>query len=144
MAYQRVVLINDATTIVENTFDWDEEKDGPYPSPEGYSVVVIDKDAYIGIGFSYDSETGVFTQPPPPPPPVLTPEQLRAQNQQTQDGLKNVASYAMAPVLVSLQLGDATDEETLLAKAWQTYYRALLAVDLTVENPDWPVPPDAT
>jgi len=48
----------------------------------------------------------------------------------------------MAPILVSLQLGDATDDDTLNAKAWQAYYRELKLVDVTVAKPEWPVAPE--
>jgi len=43
---------------------------------------------------------------------------------------------------VSLQLGDATDAETVKAKAWQQYYRDLNLVDITVADPVWPVLPE--
>ncbi len=75
----------------------------------------------------------VLADPPPP-----TPEELKARNMITQANLLADASSKMASVLVSLQLGDATDEETLTAKAWQAYYRALKDVDLTVSSPVWP------
>jgi hypothetical protein len=47
----------------------------------------------------------------------------------------------MTPLFMSLQLGDATDEETIRAKAWQAYYRALQTVDVTVADPVWPPMP---
>ncbi|WP_338010184.1 tail fiber assembly protein [Pseudomonas sp. GM49] len=53
------------------------------------------------------------------------------------------ASQAIATILVSLQLGDATDDETLNAKAWQAYYRELKLVDVTVAKPEWPVAPES-
>jgi hypothetical protein len=71
-----------------------------------------------------------------PPPPTV--EQITTRNLAQQANLIADASSKMAPVLVSLQLGDATDAETLAAKAWQAYYRALKLVDLTVESPAWP------
>lgn len=74
-----------------------------------------------------------------PPPP--TPEQIANRNAITQSNLLEDASRKMAPVLVSLQLGDATDQETGIAKSWQAYYRALKLVDLTVASPAWPDPP---
>ncbi len=74
---------------------------------------------------------------------VPTPEEIMGANLNTQAYLVSKASQAMAPILVSLQLGDATDAETLEAKAWQTYYRALQAVDMTVASPTWPQPPNA-
>lgn len=73
--------------------------------------------------------------------PVLTPAQIAIMNGNEQLYRTDEASRVMAPILVSLQLGDATDEEALIAKAWQAYYRALKAVDLTVTNPVWPEKP---
>ena len=58
--------------------------------------------------------------------------------------LLSKASVAMTPLLVSLQLGDASDEETLLAQAWQQYYRDLKATNLLSENVVWPTPPEST
>lgn len=63
-------------------------------------------------------------------------------NEAQKQSLLTIASQAMAPILVSLQLGDATDEETLNAKAWQEYYRALKLVDVTLADPVWPDAPD--
>jgi hypothetical protein len=62
-------------------------------------------------------------------------------NEAQKQSLLTIASQAMAPILVSLQLGDATDEETLNAKAWQAYYRELKLVDVTLAEPVWPVAP---
>jgi hypothetical protein len=69
------------------------------------------------------------------------PIDVTAVNTVRQAELVAAASLVMAPILVSLQLGDATDEETLSAKAWQAYYRALKLVDVTASNPAWPVSP---
>lgn len=73
--------------------------------------------------------------------PKPTPEQLFAQNEGERVFRTDEASKIMTPILVSLQLGDATDEETARAKAWQTYCRALNVVDLTVQDPAWPDKP---
>ncbi|KAB0489679.1 tail fiber assembly protein [Pseudomonas vancouverensis] len=51
------------------------------------------------------------------------------------------ASQSMTPYFLALNLGNATDEETLKAKEWQMYYRDLQVVDITEESPAWPVPP---
>lgn len=83
-----------------------------------------------------DEEVQAFLNPP------LTPEIIKAANEARQSSLLAQASQAMAPILVSLQLGDATYDETVTAKAWQAYYRALTTVDMTVIEPDWPVAPE--
>lgn len=80
----------------------------------------------------------VFAAPVPYQP---SREEVLAANQAIQAGLLTQPSPAMAPVLVSLQLGDATDIEKLNAKAWQAYYRALKLVDVSSVSPAWPEPP---
>lgn len=81
-------------------------------------------------------ETELFINPP------ITPEQILWNNTNDFVFKTDIAARAMAPILVSLQLGDATDDETLRAKAWQEYYRSLRLVDLTVTDPAWPTPPE--
>jgi hypothetical protein len=39
-------------------------------APEGFSYVVVEDDAYVGIGFTVN-EDGTFTAPPPPLKPIL-------------------------------------------------------------------------
>lgn len=104
--------------------------------PEGYIAVQSD---VAQIGWSYVD--GVFSAPPPPEVIPPTPEEILIINQSHQSWLLNQASQQMAPVLVSLQLGDATDEETVVAREWQAYYRSLQLVDLTVSDPAWPAIP---
>jgi hypothetical protein len=84
---------------------------------------------------------GAITKHPFPPPPPPAPEEILSANQTQQTELKNQASQTMTPLLLSLQLGDATAEETARAKAWQAYYRLLSAVDVTVAEPEWPIIP---
>jgi hypothetical protein len=85
---------------------------------------------------------GTITKYPFPPPPPPTPEEILATNKVLQASLIAQASQAMAPILVSLQLGDATDEETVNARAWQAYYRELKLVDVSVPAPEWPITPE--
>lgn len=81
----------------------------------------------------------------PPQVYVPTPEEVVAQREAYRKQLKDQAAIAMAPVLLSLNLGDATDEETLEAKAWQSYYRQLQELEISGEGdePVWPTPPAA-
>ncbi|MDY7559979.1 tail fiber assembly protein [Pseudomonas sp. CCC3.2] len=90
-----------------------------------------DPDAYPNQGVIEDTDQRYldFFNPP---------IDVAAVNTVRQSELVAAASLVMAPILVSLQLGDATDEETLSAKAWQAYYRALKSVDVTVKSPAWP------
>lgn len=72
---------------------------------------------------------------------VPVPPEHATANAATKSALQAAASQAMTPLLLSLQLGNATDAETALAKLWQTYSRALQGVDPTASSPDWPVLP---
>lgn len=72
---------------------------------------------------------------------INPPVNIVAVNGAMQAELSYAASIAMTPLLVSLQLGNAASDETARATAWQSYYRALQAVDLTVASPTWPTQP---
>ena len=76
-----------------------------------------------------------------PFPPPSSAEKI-AVNAERQEALLRSASQAMTPLLMSLQLGNATDEETANARAWQGYCRELRAVDLAAASPTWPEKPD--
>lgn len=79
----------------------------------------------------------------PPHVYVPTPEEIAGQRENYRQQLIREASIAMAPVLLSLNLGDANDDETVTAKAWQSYYRDLMALQISGEGdePEWPSPP---
>lgn len=126
-------IINTTTNTVEGMTLWDGVSEW---SPGDGFIAVESTTVGVGIGWTYAG--GVFSEPPVVAP---TAAEILAANQLTQASLLAQASQAMAPVLVSLQLGDATTAETATAKAWQTYYRALQAIDLTVESPTWPTIP---
>jgi hypothetical protein len=79
----------------------------------------------------------------------FTPYQAPAQsqidaNKVEHERLVNKASVAMTPLLVSLQLGDASESETILAQAWQQYYRDLKAINISSSPVVWPTPPEST
>ena len=73
--------------------------------------------------------------------PELSPQMILKAKQDQKDSLLVGASQAMTPLLVSLQLGNATTDETARATAWQSYYRVLQDIDLTVTTPAWPTVP---
>lgn len=81
---------------------------------------------------------GSFSAPVPPKP---TAAETLARNTSMKESLLASASQAMTPLLVSLQLGEATPAETKSAKAWQAYVRDLKLLDLTVDDPKWPTAP---
>lgn len=124
-------LINTSTGLVESIVVWDGSSD--WSPSDGYLAVESDQAA---IGWTYTD--GVLSPPLPVPP---TPEEILAANTAAQAYMLSEASKAMTPLLLSLQLGDATAEETASARAWQAYYRKLQVVDLTAEFPAWPVAP---
>ena len=116
---------------------WDESEVSGWTPPEGCIAVQSDT---AQIGWSYAD--GVFSAPPPEPMIPPTAEEILTINQSQQSWLLTQAYQKMAPVLLSLQLGDATGDETVIATAWQTYYRSLQVVDLTIPDPAWPAIPD--
>lgn len=79
---------------------------------------------------------GVFIAPKDNTP--STQEQLEKQRTQ----LINEAKLSMVPVLVSLQLGEATESEIANAASWQTYYRSLQDLDTSAKNIVWPQAPE--
>ena len=140
-----------ADNVVVNIIIWDGNDnvaDGGWPVPTGSVMVPLEdgRVAYTGtptVGLGATLEGGIWTFVSPPPPEDIPPtaEEILAANKARQALLTADAATAMAPVLVSLQLGDATDAETATARAWQAYYRALQVVDLTPVSPAWPTPP---
>ena len=73
---------------------------------------------------------------------VPTAAEIIASNTQQQASLIAFAAQSMNPVMVALQLGNATDEEIAIAKAWQAYYRALKEIDMSAAEPEWPSAPN--
>lgn len=124
-------LIEKESGVVANYIMLDDE--AAWLAPDGFFIVQTDS---ASIGWTYID--GVFNAPSPVP---LTPEEIIRRNQGEMEQRQAFASQSMAPVLLSLQLGDASDEEVATAKSWQAYYRALTALDVSVESPDWPAPP---
>lgn len=119
----------DATTgIVLNTILWDGEQE--YVVEDGLYIIQSEE---ANMGWIYIDD--VFT---PPQEEILTKDQVRARNSGTQQVLLSSASLAMTPYLLSLQLGNPTENELIFADLWQTYYRELQNVDLTREAPSWP------
>lgn len=125
-------IINSATGLVENSVIWDGQED--WAIPDGYEAVETE---YASIGWSYSN--GKFIAPPVEPPSA---EEVLAANTATLAALNARAVSAMTPLLLSLQLGNATVDETASAQAWQAYSRALDEVNLTEEHPLWPETPE--
>lgn len=124
-------VIEESTGRVANVVLWDGERE--YSLEQGL-ILFKSESAVIGGTF----KDGLFTPPGTLPAPVPSSEQVLANNTQIRSTLQAAASQAMTPLLVSLQLGDATVEETTSARAWQSYVRDLKAIDLTELDPTWP------
>ena len=124
-------LVDISARLVVNTIVLDNPVS--FKIPQGFIVIGTDT---ASIGWSYIDE--IFHAPHEEP---LSNEKILARNKAEQDSLLAQASQAMAPILVSLQLGNATDQETVLAREWQEYYRALKIVDISAQFPVWPSPP---
>jgi hypothetical protein len=121
-------LINQASRIVENIVEWDGESE--WQSPEGFLVV---ETTTALIGWTYAD--GEFSPPPVVPP---TDAEIMETNLSRQAVLLAEAAQAMTPLLLALQLGNATSKEIASAEAWQMYHRALLSTDVNAEMPEWP------
>lgn len=74
--------------------------------------------------------------------PKPSKQELVAANHAKYELLSNKASVMLTPLLVALQLGDATEEEINKARDWQQYYRNLKVVDLSSSNIIWPESPE--
>lgn len=73
--------------------------------------------------------------------PAISVDDIIRVNSQTYEALRLSAISAMTPLLLAIQLNNATDKELEDAKTWQQYYRELLSVDPTTINPTWPTLP---
>lgn len=127
----RYAVVELSTGTVVNVIEWDGQTE--WEAPEGSMAVESDT---ANIGWSYTG--GAFAASPVTP---SSPEVVKATNASYLDLLQAKASQSMTPLLISLQLGEASPSEVALAQAWQAYSRALKDVDLNEEMPAWPNPP---
>jgi len=106
-------------------------------------MVWVDVDDHPGVqvGWGAYEVDGAWSFRPVDAPVKDNAERL-TEAKAHQSMLMNAASQAMTPLLVSLQLGDATAAETARARLWQSYCRALMAVDLSSDSPEWPDLPE--
>ncbi len=105
--------------------------------PDLALIEVTDIEPMPGLGWLIDGEG--FSAPIPY---QRSTEEIRAENKSTFDALAASASVAMTPLLMSLQLGNASDEEKVKATLWQDYSRRLNEVNLGSEKPVWPITPE--
>jgi hypothetical protein len=132
------VLYNETTRLVmqwQDTEQYNFDEPGP-----GTAIFVATPEQWANQTDPQWYIDGELTEVAPPPIPP-TPAEILAANKHQQSILLTNAQPPMATALGMVMLGDASDTETLTAKAWQAYYRALQAVDLTAIDPTWPVAP---
>jgi hypothetical protein len=77
-------------------------------------------------------------------PWTISPEEILRINTLDKAYKRSIALDPMAMALIGAKVCYYDETGTTpLAKAWQEWYAAWDAVDLTVENPVWPTPPNA-
>lgn len=132
--------IVDMSGDIVNIVSWDGEF--PFDPGDGLTLVLIPDGLNVGLGIGWTCIDGVFI---PPPPPVIippTPEEiLKANTDELSWRSQAAGGFIASAIYARFDFGDGTDEATLHAKAWQGYYIALQAVDLTVEHAAWPDTP---
>jgi hypothetical protein len=127
-------VIEAATGLVCNVIVVDDESG--YVPDDGFIVIQTDVG---GIGWTYAD--GVFTEPPPPAVAPPTAAEILATNTVVRNQLLAAATLAIAPLQDADDLGEATAAETALLKSWKQFRVAVNRIDLTVQNPAWPVAP---
>lgn len=115
----------------------DIDPEGRFP-PGVYNWQPCTEETYYYWAATQD-ENGVWVFAPYVPPP-LTPEQILDKNRQQQYVFRLNTAFLFVPMIENIDLGDSPEAEA--ARPWQTYFRELGEVDLTVENPVWPVAPE--
>ncbi|HAS0804890.1 TPA: tail fiber assembly protein [Enterobacter roggenkampii] len=132
MTVSRYALVEDG--VVKNLVSWDGEGD----LFEGYTVIELEQDVEVSIGWSYADST--FTAPPVP---ELSQAEKIASAEQEQSSRLDVAKSAIVIWQTKLLMGrKLTDTETSQLNAWMDYIDAVTAVD-TSTAPDiaWPEQP---
>ncbi|WP_291783807.1 tail fiber assembly protein [Luteibacter sp.] len=129
-------IITDGKIV--NTVIWDGNTDTWSPD-NGAQAVAIPDGVAVDIGWTYAD--GAFTGPPPPPVIPPTAEEILAANTATRNTLLAAANLATPPLQDAVDLGEATNAETALLKAWKQFRVAVNRIDLTLTNPSWPSSP---
>ncbi|WP_250538830.1 MULTISPECIES: tail fiber assembly protein [unclassified Caballeronia] len=106
--------------------------------PDGFAAIEIKDGVTVATGFKYDGTTFIG---PVAETPAMTADQILAFNTGRRDNFLAVATAAIAPLQDAVDLGEATDTETALLKAWKVYRVAVNRVDLTLASPTWPTAP---
>jgi len=118
--------------------NFDGPSDGNFPP--WYTMVDVDALPAVQLGWIAEQIDGVWKFRPWAP----SQQDIIDNNTIDKNYKLSVAYKPMAEALLGAKLCyyDTTGTNPL-AKAWQEWYAAWDAVDLTVENPVWPTPPNA-
>jgi hypothetical protein len=122
---------------VVNTIIWDGAS--PWSPDEGMEAILVPDGIDVSVGWAYVD--GEFSAPPAPPPHVPTAAEILAKNTSVRQSLMLSAGTAIAPLQDALDLGIIRPEEQALLTQWKTFRVDVSRIDLTLENPGWPVPP---
>ena len=126
--------------VVINTTVWDGNTENWAPQ-EAQLAVLVPAGVPVSIGIKYTEKGFELVAPGKIAELVASPEDILQNNTVAREGRLLAAAQAIAPLMLALQLGNATDEEATSAKAWQAYARNLKEIDLTLESPPWPEQP---
>lgn len=132
----------DATSA--NPLSLYDDDESPVPA-DVEAIAITDEEwvkAYTTAGYSIVNQ--VLTPPAPMTDAQISEIQAAATlagNTATQKDLLSAAVQAMTPLLLALQLNNATAAQKASAISWQSYYTEVQAVDLTQSSPAWPTTP---
>ncbi|WP_284508306.1 tail fiber assembly protein [Caballeronia sp. NCTM5] len=124
----------DANNTVQNIVLWDG--DANWQPEEGLKAIKLDPGTVAGTGWVYDGATFAG-----PAPVSMTQEDIVVANTSLRDSKLAQAALAIAPLQDAVDLGEATDAESALLKAWKQYRVAVNRIDLEDASPDWPTLP---
>lgn len=76
-----------------------------------------------------------------PVPPTRSPAETLLENTATRNYFLGVAGVAVTNLQDKIDLGQATDDDAALLRAWKQYRVALNSVDMMLISPVWPPAP---
>ncbi|HDR9337223.1 tail fiber assembly protein [Burkholderia multivorans] len=116
------------------------------PAPASISVVdITDEQWRYLLGGQAEGKRMTINpngEPELLPPLPLSPDEVRQRNVRIRDALLDAATVALTPLQTAIALGEATDDEMAAARLWIAYVRAVKAIDVAADNPDWPAEPE--
>lgn len=118
--------------------DYDGPIEGNFPT--WYTMVNVDDKPAVEVGWIAELINNVWSFRPW----TISPAEILRINTLDKAYKRSIALEPMAMSMLGAKVCFYDESGTTqLAKAWQDWYAAWDAVDLTVENPVWPTPPNA-